>query len=118
VIYHSDRVVLVDVSLVEKGKQASVDGTFGGVKVLHPGIREKWALDLNLMNKAAVVVEFLFPSMQWINLRCCVREFSIAMARQVSKQIQLVLYFLHSPHYIVRLLYDRLLSLIKFVHLD
>ncbi|KAK7096681.1 hypothetical protein V1264_003757 [Littorina saxatilis] len=54
------------------------------VKVLHPGIHERFSNNLVLMSMVAGFLEFVIPSLRWVNLTDCVREFSVAMMKQMD----------------------------------
>ncbi|PVD34502.1 hypothetical protein C0Q70_05777 [Pomacea canaliculata] len=54
------------------------------VKVLHPDVRENFGCDLSLMRVMSQILEMFIPTLRWVNLAECVKEFSIAMTKQMN----------------------------------
>ncbi|XP_076467700.1 putative aarF domain-containing protein kinase 2 [Babylonia areolata] len=54
------------------------------VKVVHPYVRQSLSRELVLMQGVARVLESIIPSLHWVNLTQCVRQFSLSMTRQMD----------------------------------
>lgn len=54
------------------------------VKVLHPYIRKEFEQNIGILHFCAKTVEFLLPSLRWLSLVDCVKEFEKFMLSQVD----------------------------------
>lgn len=58
------------------------------MKVLHPGIREQFERDLNVMSFFASAALWLFPSLGWLSPRESLSEFRRMMTGQVDLRVE------------------------------
>ncbi|XP_063990878.1 uncharacterized aarF domain-containing protein kinase 2-like isoform X2 [Diachasmimorpha longicaudata] len=58
------------------------------VKVMHPGVENYIVTDLFMIEFLSILTSLLVPSLRWLDLPGCVREFSIMMLNQLDMKIE------------------------------